>query len=177
MRRFDLLNHPTRLRIVLALYGRQLTTTQVAAILEDVPRASLYRHINRLLHGGVLQVVETHLVRGIEEKTLTATKSELHLSKEEVTKSINVDEFADFVRVYGTVVTNDLAAAIASDSHLDVNQLLFRDYDFMATDEEFAALQAKIVQLLDEAESLPPAPERKARRLFILSYLGRPTTD
>ncbi len=171
MRRFELLNHRVRLRIVLALYGRRLTTNQVAAMLRDVPKASLYRHINRLLQGGVLEVVETHMVKGIEERTLTTVKSELHLSKEDLTNTIEIDEFADFVSTYGTIAANDAAAAIASSSRLDVDQILFRDYEIAATDEEFAALRHKLSTLLDEAEQLPLTAERKARRLFILSYL------
>lgn len=170
MKQFDLLNHPIRLRIVLALHGRQLTTTQVSAVLKDVPKASLYRHISRLLQGGVLEVVETHLVRGIEERTLTAVRSELELSSKDVETQLNVDEFADFVRTYGTLVTNDMADVVASSSHIETDQLLFRDYDFAVTDEEFAILRAKIWKLLDEAESLPLTGERQTRRLLILSY-------
>ncbi|XWX04979.1 helix-turn-helix domain-containing protein [Aggregatilineales bacterium SYSU G02658] len=177
MRRFDLLNHPIRLRIVLALYDRQLTTSQVAEVLKDVPRASLYRHISQLLQGGVLEVVETRLIKGIEERTLTAVKSELQMSKEDVKDKIDVDEFAEFVSMYGTIAANDAAAAIVSDSNLDVDQLLFRDYDFAATDEEFIALRDKISQLLEQYENIPPTAERRKRRLFILSYPARETTD
>ncbi len=171
MRRFDLLNHPIRLRIVLTLYGRKLTTTQLADVLKDVPRASLYRHVNRLLQGGVLEVVEKHLVKGIEERTLTAVKSELNLSNEDLAKGIDVDEFADFVSTYGTLVANDMAAVVAASPQLDVNQLLFRDYEIAVSDEEFINLRNKIWQLLDEAEKLPLTDERRTRRLLILSYL------
>src|SRR5215467_4010514 len=60
MKRADLILHPVRLRIILAfasdLGTRRLTPRQVAAILPDLPQASLYRHIERLHRGGVLAV-------------------------------------------------------------------------------------------------------------------------
>ncbi len=53
----DLLLHPVRLRIVQAFLGdRALTTTELQAELPDVPAASLYRQVARLVDGGVLGV-------------------------------------------------------------------------------------------------------------------------
>jgi DNA-binding transcriptional ArsR family regulator len=66
----DLLLHPVRLRIVQAFLGeRPLTTTQLSAELSDVPAASLYRHVARLVEAGVLQVVSERKVRGAVERT------------------------------------------------------------------------------------------------------------
>lgn len=68
----DLLLHPVRLRIVKAFLGdRALTTTQIAAELDDVPPGSLYRHIALLTNAGVLQVVAERRVRGAVERTYT----------------------------------------------------------------------------------------------------------
>ena len=54
----DLLLHPVRLRIVQAFLGdRALTTSDLAAELADIPPASLYRHVARLVDAGVLAVV------------------------------------------------------------------------------------------------------------------------
>ena len=66
----DLLLHPVRLRIVKAFLGdRALTTTQLAAELDDVPAGSLYRHVALLTKAGVLQVVAERRVRGAVERT------------------------------------------------------------------------------------------------------------
>lgn len=170
MRRFDLLNHPVRLRIVQLLYGRQLTTTQIARVLQDVPRPSLYRHISKLLQGGVIEVVATHLVKGIEERTLTAVKSELHLSDADLERGIDTDEFADFVRIYGTLAASDMAALVASSPRLDVDQILFRDYEIAITDEEFAELRRTLWALLDAAEKRPLTADRRLRRVLVLSH-------
>jgi DNA-binding transcriptional ArsR family regulator len=66
----DLLLHPVRLRIVQAFAGeRPLTTSQLATELSDIPAASLYRHVSRLVNAGVLEVVSERKVRGALERT------------------------------------------------------------------------------------------------------------
>ena len=66
----DLLLHPVRLRIIKAFLGdRALTTSQLAAELDDVPAGSLYRHVALLTRAGLLHVVAEHRVRGAVERT------------------------------------------------------------------------------------------------------------
>ncbi|NNJ11357.1 helix-turn-helix domain-containing protein [Chloroflexales bacterium ZM16-3] len=45
----DLLLHPIRLRIIVALTVQQLTVQQLAGVLPDVPQATLYRQIHKLV--------------------------------------------------------------------------------------------------------------------------------
>jgi DNA-binding transcriptional ArsR family regulator len=72
MARADLLLHPVRLRILKAFLGdRALTTSQLAAELDDVPAGSLYRHVALLTKAGVLQVVAERRIRGAVERTYT----------------------------------------------------------------------------------------------------------
>jgi hypothetical protein len=51
------------------LGGRALTTSGLSSELPDVPPASLYRHVARLVEGGVLTVVAERRVRGAVERT------------------------------------------------------------------------------------------------------------
>src|SRR5690606_18487543 len=66
----ELLLHPVRMRIVQAFLGdRALTTAALGEELGDVPPGSLYRHIARLVDGGVLTVADERRVRGTVERT------------------------------------------------------------------------------------------------------------
>jgi hypothetical protein len=57
------------LRIVHAMRGgRSLTTGQLCALLPDVSKAMVYRHVDLLAGGGVLEVVEERRVRGAVER-------------------------------------------------------------------------------------------------------------
>jgi len=65
----ELLGHPVRLRIVHAMRGgRSLTTAQLCARLPDVSKAMVYRHVDLLAAGGVLEVAEERRVRGAVER-------------------------------------------------------------------------------------------------------------
>jgi DNA-binding transcriptional ArsR family regulator len=65
----DLLLHPVRLRIVHAMSGgRTLTTSELCALLPDVSKATLYRHVGLLAEGGLLHVEGEQRVRGAVER-------------------------------------------------------------------------------------------------------------
>jgi DNA-binding transcriptional ArsR family regulator len=65
----DLLVHPVRLRIVHAMSGgRPLTTTDLCALLPDVSKATVYRHVALLADAGILTVADEQRVRGAVER-------------------------------------------------------------------------------------------------------------
>ena len=65
----ELLVHPVRLRIVHAMRGdRTLTTAGLCALIPDVSKATVYRHVEALTAGGILEVAEEHRVRGAVER-------------------------------------------------------------------------------------------------------------
>jgi DNA-binding transcriptional ArsR family regulator len=65
----DLLLHPTRLRIVHALSGgRELTTTQLRALIPEVSKVTVYRQVALLSEGGFLEVAEEQRVHGAMER-------------------------------------------------------------------------------------------------------------
>ena len=81
----DLLLHPVRLRIVQAFLGdRALTTSELRAELPDVPAASLYRHVARLVAAGVLAIVAERRVRGAVERTYVLRTAAARISMDEV---------------------------------------------------------------------------------------------
>ncbi len=83
----ELLMHPVRLRIVQAFLGeRALTTSELRAELADVPSASLYRQVARLVDGGVLSVVAQRRVRGALERTYVMRSAAAQIGADEVTK-------------------------------------------------------------------------------------------
>jgi DNA-binding transcriptional ArsR family regulator len=83
----DFLLHPVRLRIIQAFLGdRALTTNELQSEISDVPPASLYRHIARLVDGGVLSVVSERRVRGAVERTYVLRTAAATVSLDELAK-------------------------------------------------------------------------------------------
>ncbi|WP_371602616.1 helix-turn-helix domain-containing protein [Streptomyces sp. NBC_01220] len=65
----ELLAHPIRLRIVHAMGGgRVMTTTQLCARIPEASKATVYRHIDLLATGGILEVAEERRVRGAVQR-------------------------------------------------------------------------------------------------------------
>ncbi|MGN9845874.1 helix-turn-helix domain-containing protein [Nonomuraea sp. H19] len=65
----ELLGHPIRLRVVHAMRGgRMLTTSQLCARISDVSKATVYRHVDLLAAGGILEVADEQRVRGAVER-------------------------------------------------------------------------------------------------------------
>jgi len=100
MKRADLILHPVRLRIILAfasdLGTRRLTPQQVAAILPDLPQASLYRHIERLYRGGVLAVAGERQVRGAVERTYVLAAGGSTLTPEDLAQATRDEHLGYF---------------------------------------------------------------------------------
>jgi DNA-binding transcriptional ArsR family regulator len=73
--RLALLLHPVRIRLVNALHaGETLSTTELRARLGDLPKATVYRHIDRLLRGGVFEVESEQRKRGAVERRYRLTR-------------------------------------------------------------------------------------------------------
>lgn len=88
----ELLAHPVRLRIVHAMRGsRTLTTAELGARLPDVSKAMVYRHVELLASGGVLEVVDERRVRGAVERRYRLRQDRAAITAETVA-SLSLDD-------------------------------------------------------------------------------------
>jgi DNA-binding transcriptional ArsR family regulator len=82
--KFDLMLHPVRLQILHAFeHERKMTTQELGARLADIPTATLYRHLNILLEGGMLRVAEERVVHGATERVYMVAPGQTRVTKEE----------------------------------------------------------------------------------------------
>src|SRR5262249_27727691 len=99
MTRADLILHPIRMRVIIALHDRKLTPKQLAAELKDVAPATLYHHLNLLTDAGITRVVEERLVRGtLHEKVYTLSDASTILSLDEIARA-SKDELSHYFLV------------------------------------------------------------------------------
>ena len=67
--RLELLLHPVRMRLVNAMHAAgMLTTSGLCARLPDLPKATVYRQVERLVRGGVFEVESARQARGAVER-------------------------------------------------------------------------------------------------------------
>src|SRR5689334_263466 len=102
----DLLLHPIRMRIIQGLVAQELTPLQLAETLTDVPQATLYRHLNKLVEAGIVKVVSERPVRGTVEKVYTVVRGAATLSTTDLLKTSREDHMSYFTAFVATLLHN-----------------------------------------------------------------------
>lgn len=162
----DLILHPLRMRIIMTIAGKQMTAQNLAAALPDIAQATLYRHINKLAHGGVLNVVEERPVRGTMEKVYSLSQDGAFLGVSDIaglTKDDHIRMFSNFVAVLLGEFSRYLDSTEKPDFVADgvtYSKLLLN-----VSDEEFMQVAQKLDEVLEPVLHNQPADGRKRRML------------
>ena len=158
----DLMLHPIRLRILSELVGKQMSTRQISEALPDIAQATLYRHINVLVDGQMLEVVAEHTVNGAIERIYSVVDGAASISRDELRQLSRGDHMR-----YFTVFAASLIDTFAE--YMDACQLERVGDDGMSynrvvlylTDEERTLLNREISRLVGGMMSVAPSPDRK----------------
>jgi DNA-binding transcriptional ArsR family regulator len=166
MKRADLVLHPVRLRIILMFArGRRLTPQQVAAILPDVPQATLYRQIERLYRGGALAVAAERRVRGAVERTYVLAEGAASLSPEDLARSSRDDHLGYFTAFAAGLIAQFEQYLERSEIDLLKDGVGYRQVVLNLTDEEISEMSGVLNAALGRFLALDPSPDRKRRML------------
>jgi DNA-binding transcriptional ArsR family regulator len=158
----DLMLHPVRLRIAVELANHPMTPRQIAAALPDVPQASLYRQINTLLEGGLLEVTDETPVNGAVERTYALARGGRGLSPEEM-RGISADEHVTYFSTFAASLIDSFQQFI-SGTDLDTLEKQGMSYNravIYLTTQERVEFQQEVVGLLSRYMSQLPAPDRQ----------------
>ncbi len=171
-----------RVRLVDLLRQAPATVKQVAAALELAPR-SLYYHINLLERHGLIRVVATRLVSGIQEKTYRATaylfvyqdlapatgSSEADQPQEVVISSFfgaTLEELRESIRAGRIDPGHDAPAAQALCTTWSLLRL---------TPDQAASLTARLAALLDEYPRYQGTAEPDGSQVYRMLFTLFPT--
>ena len=161
----DIIIHPQRLRILETLFADTLTTQEIADRLPDLPKSSIYRHLKLLLAAGVVEVVETRPVKGVEEKVYQLPRQP-DLSMQDLAGLSTQDHLRYFTTYVVTLLHDFSAYLVAAPAPNFLRDLAgYREVIFYASDGEFLeALQALNRALLPLVHNGPEAG--RTRRKF-----------
>ena len=169
----DLLLHPVRLRIVQAFLGdRALTTGALAAELADVPPATLYRQVARLVDAGVLQVAAEQLVRGAVQRTYVLRASAAVITPDQIA-TMSTEDMRQAFLAFVAGLLGDVDRYLARDGVDPVRDgASFRLAGLWLDDAEFTVLLRDLMRVLQPAAAKPPGPGRKRRVLATVLLPG-----
>jgi hypothetical protein len=162
----DLLLHPVRLRIVQAFLGdRALTTSQLSAELSDVPAASLYRHVARLVGAGVLQVVAERRVRGAVERTYVMRLSAARVRLDEIA-SMTAEDHRQMFMAFTAGLLADFDRYLQRPGFDLVQDGVAYAIDAMWLDDaEYRELMLELYRVLQPRRANAPKKGRKRRMI------------
>ena len=167
----DLLLHPIRLRIVQALVDAPMTPLELKERLGDVAQATLYRHINQLADGGLLEVTEERSIRGTVERTYRVVTTSVALGDSELESATADDHFRYFATFVGTLLTDFATYLDQGKPALGRDRVGYRQVAIWLTDEEFDTLAATVATAVQAHTDNAPTPGRRRR---ILSTIAMP---
>lgn len=174
----DLLLHPVRLRIVQAFLGeRPLTTSELSAELSDVPSASLYRHVARLVDAGVLQVVSERRVRGALERTYMLRLAAASIGPDEIA-SMSPDEHRQAFMAFVAGLLADVDRYLQREDADPLRDGVgYRLAGMWLDDAEYAELLRDLVRMLQPRLANAPRKGRRRRILATVLLLGDDATQ
>ncbi|WP_167476174.1 helix-turn-helix domain-containing protein [Nocardia arthritidis] len=169
----ELLLHPVRLRIVQAFLGKSsLTTAALNTELDDIPPASLYRHVARLVDGDVLEVVSERRVRGTVERTYRLRVEATRITPARLA-AMTVDEHRHAFMAYLAGLVVDFDRYLTRDDIDFVRDGVgYRMAGMWLDDTEFAELQADLGRILAPRLANEPTPGRKLHTLRTIQLPG-----
>lgn len=168
--------HPVRLRIMMTLTGREMTPQQIGECLPDVPRASLYRHIQTLSAAGIVRVVKETPIRGTLEKVYAVEEQNATLSAQDM-----ADETPEANLRYFTAYVASLLAQFRNYAEYAPAQLSPGDFAYNTTayhlsDEEFAQMASELNVVMRKWLALTPEEGRRRRLLSVIVMPGEEIT-
>jgi hypothetical protein len=164
----NLFLHPIRLRIITAISTHRMTAKQIAKAMPDIPLTTLYRNINALAEGGIIQVVEENKVRGTVERVyvLSGIPS---LTDEDLGGMSKADCEQAFTTYLSTLMSDARRyldrKSDGEEIHLIQDGVVVSRIELFLSPEENQVMNERLQKIMLEAGGNEPAPQRK-RHVF-----------
>jgi DNA-binding transcriptional ArsR family regulator len=170
----ELLGHPVRLRIVHAMRGRALTTAQLHERLPDVSKAMLYRHVELLAEGGILEVAEERRVRGAVERHYRLSEGRATIDPETAAALTPADHRRGFAIALAALVAEFNAYLDRANADPATDPVGYRQHAIWLNRTELDAMLADLRAAIVPRLANQPAPDRTR---YLLSPILFPSAE
>ncbi|MGZ0151805.1 helix-turn-helix domain-containing protein [Kribbella sp. WER1] len=171
----ELLGHPVRLRIVHALRGgRELTTAELGERIADVSKATLYRHVELLAEGGILEVAEERRVRGAVERRFRLRQERASITPEQLEQLTPQDHQRGFAAAMAALLAEFTAYTDRESADPIADLVGYRQHAVWLTDAELRQLIEGMRAAILPVLSNEATPERSR---YLLSPILFPAED
>lgn len=166
-KRLKVLTDPISNKIIQLIRVRgEMTIADIISANIGVPRATLYRKIDKMVEVGAIYVASTNKVRGQIEKVykikdiFVATKGSKEEDMQMITMSLMgiLGQYDDYFKKDSADVTRD--------------KLFMFNYNISLNDEDFGQMMQEMYQLVDKYQKKQGKDDAKLRNLYMISAPG-----
>jgi DNA-binding transcriptional ArsR family regulator len=169
--------HPIRMRIIQNLLNQPLTTQQLKELLTDIPQATLYRNLKKLVEAGVIHIVDEIPIRGTIEKVYSIYDTNSSIPDlEELNNYTKGEHMELFIKFMANLMGEYERYLDQERVDLTADGVSFRQASLYLSNEEFSAFLKELVAVY--AKVLPNGPNQgRKRRTLATIIIPEPKND
>lgn len=165
----DCFINPVKSKILIEICNKgQMTAKQLQQTNIDIPQATLYRTLNRLVEAGMIEVVAENRVRGAVEKVYAASSS----VNADVNKIVNENHGEGYLQLFANYALGIMNEFKEYSQRPNIDILHdgsgFSASPINVTPEELQELALKIAEVTKPYRENIPAPNRKMRTMALI---------
>lgn len=165
---FLYISEPLNAKLILEIYEqKQITTAKLSEKFNEIPQATLYRRLQKMLADDVLKIVEENHIRGTVEKVY-ALNYDIEANWKKMSEANDGKTYMQFVTYYTLGILQEFKEYTAKeeiDIKGDGTGLFIAPV--YATYEELTSSLNKIVEIVTGLKDNKPNGERKLRNICI----------
>jgi DNA-binding PadR family transcriptional regulator len=160
----DVILHPVRMRIIQYLINQQLTAQQLKELLPDIPQASLYRNLKKLVETDVIHIVDEIPNRGTIEKVYSIhDPSKATLGPEDINNLSREEHLSLFMKFMANLM-GEYERYLNQDSfNLVTDGVSFRQASIFLSEDEYSEFLKELVAVYSKVIKNEPTKGRKRR--------------
>lgn len=165
----ECITNPVKCKLLLEIYAQERATAKhLSDVLGDIPQATLYRNLKKMLNDGLLKVVEETRVRGTVERTY-APAFNLNSDFEAILAENSGPLYMQVFMQYFLGFAKQFREYCKSPNiNIKKDMSGFSLTHLYLSDEELTELMKQISNIIKMAEKNEPEAERKLRTLGII---------
>ncbi len=165
----ECITNPVKCKLLLEIYSQERATAKhLSDVLSDIPQATLYRNLKKMLNDGLIKVVEKKQVRGTVENTYALAlnlNSEFEAILAENSGPLYMQLFMQYFLGFAKQFRE-----YCKSPNIDIKKDMsgFSLSHLYLSDEELIELMKNISNIIKTVEKNEPKTERKLRTLGII---------
>lgn len=143
--------------------NHKMTVSEILAVTPDIPRATVYRRIERMTAAGVIEIAETHKVRGQTEHSYSV-KNIYITAKDSGDGGMEIMTAA-FLQMFH--LCSEYFKSEDADAERD--KLFILNYAIRLSDHDFSEMLHEIYAVVDRYQSKNMPEDARTRNLYLMS--------